>query len=179
MTGLSHRAVDQIGHILLRVDRRFRDPRQPLALGRDLRPMPEPRPPLIPQQHDIALLEPNLPHRRQHALQMRRLRGHEPRAAVLQLPRELVDRVRRVRRGRGAGGPVQAEVQDGRVDGVGAVEGEDVAARPGVGAGEAAAEGDGEVPDLGVVVGAAGVAVDEEVCEIGALDAVGRVRRGS
>lgn len=73
---------------------------------------------------------------------------------------------------------MQAEVQDGRVDGVGAVEGEDVAAGPGVGADEAAAEGDGEVSDLGVVVGAAGVAVDEEVCCPGVSEVIGRMRRG-
>lgn len=58
---------------------------------------------------------------------------------------------------------MEAQIQDGCVDGVGAEEGEDVAAGPGECADETSTKRDGEVSDLGIIVGAACVAVDEEV----------------
>lgn len=84
--------------------------------------------------------------------QERLLGGQEPGARVLDLVGELVYGVGRVGGACDTSRPEGAEVDDGGVDAVGGVEGEDVAFFPVVHVLETFAEVDGGLPDLGVGV---------------------------
>lgn len=120
--------------------------------------------PLLSHQPHHPLRNPRQSRRAPRILQKRLLRHQSPCSRILELSRELFDGVGGVCRGGDAAGPLDTEVDDRIVDGVGGEEAEDVAFAPGVGVGEAGAEAGGKVDDLAVGVGAAVVAVDQEGC---------------
>lgn len=166
VAGPTHRAVDEKGQVPGRVDRSLgRHDRGPGR--RDLGPMPmhARRVAAVAEEQDVARRQAGflgcLARRVQHGAT-----GDEGLCTrVGELARQLADRIRWVC-GRGdAAGPVQAEVDDGRVDVVGRVQGQHVALGPAERVLQALAKGDGGGLDLRKGPRALRVAVDEEGCQ--------------
>jgi hypothetical protein len=166
-------AVHQKRQVPLRIDPR---PRVPPGIARPpdtpVVPRRPPRggarvPPLLADQYDPPLPYPGpaagLPRR----LEVPRLRHQRPGPAVLELPRQLVDRVQRVRRAHGAAGPEAAHGHDRGVDRVWCVEGEHVALLPAPAGLQALAEVVGGIADRGVGVGPGGAGVGEDGFGVG------------